>query len=514
LLLFRRTRARGLLLTVGVIAALIITSACYAPTEVTIVLSTDLGCVPTPRTAVFKGKPERLDLTPETETASCKDVAGSDSEIGSLVIVPSGDVNGRAAVKAMLTQRTDKSPASCEQDPADCIIATRSFSFVAHESRRVPIRLLKECLGVKCPAGKTCVGPNTCASTDVSCYEAGNCPPEDAGGAVVIVEDASRDASKPLKCVGLDGKGIITTSARMPSQHLAVSSPKWFFFWDNDLTAARPIVKVPQAGGTKTTVFTTTGGSLGSGPLALSVLGNDGVYARTQAQGVTNLYFVEIEDLPETAFQFPDNTGLTGMTGALNPQTVYASSSTGIWSLAHNKMATFVNISPKSAKGLVASLTTLYASRGNTVVAITRATNAEIGAIDLAPVPAVGSVVFSSDDDGAVFAAGSGGPSTGSTAPRILALSGTNGIHVTFPTTFPIALATDATHVYWTDGSAIRRARKPSNTPGFEVNKEETILPADGSDLDHVAVDADCIYYWRQASNGLVELRVMAKPVK
>jgi hypothetical protein len=160
--------------------AVVAAVACYGPTEVVVDLSTDLDCGASIRTAVYKGEPFRT--TPETETTTCASGAGT-SEIGTLTILPSGSDDGDAAIKAVLAIG-GKDPTTCDADPANCIVATRSFSFVAHTTRRLPIVLSQECLGKKCPDGQTCGAGGACISNAVTCGGGGcSLPGESDGGA-------------------------------------------------------------------------------------------------------------------------------------------------------------------------------------------------------------------------------------------------------------------------------------------------------------------------------------------
>src|SRR5688572_9697886 len=151
---------------------------CYGPTEMLVDVTTDLECTPENniQTHIFKGTPERPDLHAEATTrpGQCgpSEIAGV-QRIGTLVFVPSGDRDGRARVDVVLSRGKLATPESCRAaqaatpgDPstyADCIFATRVFSYLPHTSRRLPIHLSKDCIGYICPQiEQTCIRGRRC----------------------------------------------------------------------------------------------------------------------------------------------------------------------------------------------------------------------------------------------------------------------------------------------------------------------------------------------------------------
>jgi hypothetical protein len=237
-------------LTLG---SLVVLASCFAATEVTVALSTDLGCTTRVRTAVYKGSRGQFPNEPETETELCTHGA-ADSQIGTLVFVPSGSRSGTASVKAVLA-RGGKPPAACtDQSPEDCIFATRSFSYVAHTSRKLPIRLLATCLGKKaCPEGQTCGPSGDCISDRVTCAgeECGITPPtlgdggtpkEDGGG--TLPDGGSNSGS----CGG--SSGVLVDDAPMPP--LAADSATTLFWVEpsKQVNGGFAVWKIPKTGGT------------------------------------------------------------------------------------------------------------------------------------------------------------------------------------------------------------------------------------------------------------------------
>ena len=235
-----------------------ITAACYGPTEVAVVVTTDLACSEGPRTAIYKGMP--FDSAPDAETEGCEPVPNADTRIGSLVFLPSGDANGRAAVKVVLARK--RNVTECEAHPEDCIVATRSFSFVKHLSRRVPIRMLSACLGKQCPDGQTCGAGGTCVSNEVTCSDGRlrcrrRARGEPDGGPPGVADAGSdADAGPPLAgtCRGPNGDGTlaVVTGGVLGA---ALGAGVHYFV---DASSSK-LMSVPKSGGTSALVTPQSG---------------------------------------------------------------------------------------------------------------------------------------------------------------------------------------------------------------------------------------------------------------
>jgi hypothetical protein len=246
-------------------------AACYGPTQVVLDLSTDLGCAATIRTAVYK--PGSSPKEPETETTTCTPGAGV-SEIGTLTILPSGSNDGEASIKAVLAI-AGKDPTTCDADPTNCIVATRSFSFVAHSSRRVPILLAQECLGTKCPDGQTCGAGGACIANAVTCG-GGDCslPGESDGGVHDAGHSPSEAGSPPdsgvptpgTACGAPGGKPLVTTPGPITTT-LGTNAISWASIGPG-ATSGVDVKAIPKTGGSPTTVASVNG--------AVKVLGNHG----------------------------------------------------------------------------------------------------------------------------------------------------------------------------------------------------------------------------------------------
>lgn len=204
--------------------AVAVVVACYAPTEVRLQISTDHACLAQQsatdaapnaskriRTLIQLGaSPTELDEG--TETDRCE----GDGDIGSLVLLPrDGKRDARATVQVTMT-RDGSNPALCN-DPKSfgeqCIVTRRTFSFIEHTSRVVPIRLYEACKGVPCGPDRGCdaLGVCTFADVDLGC-EGSSDPrcdagaPVDAAGALVdapvAFEAGKPDATARPACTG------------------------------------------------------------------------------------------------------------------------------------------------------------------------------------------------------------------------------------------------------------------------------------------------------------------------
>ena len=189
---------RGALFTALGATAAAVAVACFAPTEVRLKLTTDVPCPTSPpaeplNTGIYVGA-SLASVDSVTESSRCTpDPAGND--LGDLVIVPSGARDARVTVEVALGTE-GASSVSCHPlrptDPIDkrCIVARRSFAFIEHTSRTLPIRLTANCLGRTCAdANDTCI--------DGECRSANVDQPAEDGGRPTVGEDASLDGAAP-----------------------------------------------------------------------------------------------------------------------------------------------------------------------------------------------------------------------------------------------------------------------------------------------------------------------------
>ena len=172
---------------------------CREPTQITVVVTSDVACAENEGTAITVG--EHGDLEDRPPSATTLECAGSSPRIGSLVVVPSGDKDDEVAIKVALG--VNGTVDECVSPPyADhCIVARRLLRYLPHTKLELPIAMRRECRGVFCDPNTTCV-LGQCVSAEVSpdectgsgCDETVLLDP-DAGPTADAGADASLDAA-------------------------------------------------------------------------------------------------------------------------------------------------------------------------------------------------------------------------------------------------------------------------------------------------------------------------------
>ena len=483
---------------VALAAPLLVAVACYGPTEVTVVVSTDLACSDGPRTAIFKGVP--FDVAPDAETDECAPAASGDSVVGSLVFVPSSDANGRAGVKVVLAR--GRSPSECDANPQECIVATRSFSFVEHLSRRLPIRMLSACLGKRCPDGQTCGAGGACVSNEVTCTSA-DCElvdetPDPDGGPPVTVEDAGAsadadaDAAGPT-CVGPNGAGFIAETGSMPGPQAAAFSGDAFYYLE-----AHRVMQVSKSGGAPFEVLDVSG-PLGSGLVALSTVSSTWALVRGVGAGPTTSYRFA-SGLGKGEFNLGENNTVTSLAAVttLGQHVAYVARETGIDKVTIGPSGVVTSFTKQGAQRIAADDAAVFASTDVGVRVLDRATAVEVvPTLDIHP---AGGLPVAFATDGTTVHA-SGAVKASPDAAAIVSLDGKTGTMTTIvPSVDPVrSLAVDATHVYWTSDLRVLRASRS----GKDKVPQVLFTAAPGEKVDHLAVDAECVYFWHE-TNGVV----------
>ena len=246
--------------------------ACYGPTEVRLEISTDLPCravgdggraASDPvRTLVRLGGAADSPIVADTATCSARAAGDAVADVGSIVVVPSGDRAARVTVQVTATA-DGSNPDLCGRPDtpvaaqAQCIVARRTFAFIKHTSRSLPIRLYASCKGQVCDASQTCNQSGTCESAvvddDTGCLASepgcngGPSPPVaplvDAGDSGdAAVEDAAdaadaADTAVRVPCLAANGTSVITTGPA--TARVAANSTR--LFWVDDAASATGI---------------------------------------------------------------------------------------------------------------------------------------------------------------------------------------------------------------------------------------------------------------------------------
>jgi hypothetical protein len=167
----------------GTLAGLVVACCgCQPPTEISVVLTTNLACGEIAGTAVVVGTPSDVEgKDAATVTSAC-----DQGRIGDIVLIPGKEREAAFVVKAVTG--VGVLPEDClvaETRPTDipgqrgCIVARRELSFLPKTPLTLPIAMRRACIGVVCGAGKTCVEGGVCASATVKdpmrCADPGGC---------------------------------------------------------------------------------------------------------------------------------------------------------------------------------------------------------------------------------------------------------------------------------------------------------------------------------------------------
>jgi hypothetical protein len=179
--------------------------SCLDPTEVTLVISTNLPCTAVTQSggvAISVGPPGDDSVSPSAVAKSCSDDGG----VGTLVVVPNGDPKAQLGIRVVVG--VDASTSSCDQtNYAGCIVARRSLYYVPHQPLTMPIYLDQACVSVHCDPNSTCQNgqcvPAETTCTNSICSVTGDGGPPDAGppdasdgGPTCVTSQASVAVSK------------------------------------------------------------------------------------------------------------------------------------------------------------------------------------------------------------------------------------------------------------------------------------------------------------------------------
>lgn len=127
-------------------------SACRAPTQLTLVLGTDVPCTDLDGVSVTTGPLGEIERRPPTATTS---TCGADGLVGSLVVVPSDAKDDELALR--ISAGFGRPVEECAAPyGAGCIVARRVLRFIPHESLTLHIELDVDCAGIPCGATETC----------------------------------------------------------------------------------------------------------------------------------------------------------------------------------------------------------------------------------------------------------------------------------------------------------------------------------------------------------------------
>ncbi len=130
---------------------------CRSPTQIDVVVTTDLACAQVAGTSVTAGTLGEIErIPPASTTTHC--VSGA---IGSVVLIPSGDDGALVAFK-VVTAIDGQDVERCTPDDAgsygsSCIVARRAIRYLPHTPLQVDVLMSGECAGNACDPKSTCV---------------------------------------------------------------------------------------------------------------------------------------------------------------------------------------------------------------------------------------------------------------------------------------------------------------------------------------------------------------------
>ncbi len=151
-------------------------TGCRSPTEVELVLSTDVPCASFKGAAIFVSSSQEgaESSAPSTIAYSCEDTGA----LGSLIVIPAGDKDQPLFVRIVAGIDLDATRCTTNDPDGQCIVTRRRLSFLPHEHLTLPISLDVDCRGRVCGQTEACqqgrcidatVDPNSCTSDDDAC---------------------------------------------------------------------------------------------------------------------------------------------------------------------------------------------------------------------------------------------------------------------------------------------------------------------------------------------------------
>jgi hypothetical protein len=167
--------------------ALALVGACREPTQLTLVLSTDARCS-SPKATTSVSVAPSFDALPDAPGAIASTCTSPSGDIGTIVLVPSGDKSATVAIEIVAgVDREACAPRA--KDTTGCIVARRRIRFAPHTELRLPIVLAARCAGVTCGPDQTCDASGACVSaecSDPSCANVAPPPPPPVDGGASI----------------------------------------------------------------------------------------------------------------------------------------------------------------------------------------------------------------------------------------------------------------------------------------------------------------------------------------
>jgi len=183
--------------------------SCLAPTEIILVLSTNVACAVVQKNgiAIALGEPNDEDSGIATTTQLCSDDGG----VGTAVLVPHSSIDQPIGIR--VTLGIDAAADQCGPKYEGCIVARRSLRFDPHTPLTLPIDLDEACHGIPCTPDSTCVS-GACVEAGVEC-DGSSCGLVDAG------IDAAPASCDPVPDV------LVAPGAGQGAARVALSNDGW-----------------------------------------------------------------------------------------------------------------------------------------------------------------------------------------------------------------------------------------------------------------------------------------------
>lgn len=193
-------------------------SHCVGATEIMLDLHTDVSCavVGVRGVTIAVGEPNDETTGIVTSATSCD--AGS---IGTLALLPRGDIGGPVAVRVVLGVNTKADDCAAPNAYSGCIVARRSLRYSPHAKLTLPIDLDQDCLDDPCGPDSTCVH-GSCTDAGTTCE--GNVCGIDAGA----IEAGPPDAG------ACNTSALIGSTSVAATPHIARAAQGYAIAWFTD----------------------------------------------------------------------------------------------------------------------------------------------------------------------------------------------------------------------------------------------------------------------------------------
>jgi alpha-tubulin suppressor-like RCC1 family protein len=149
----------------GLVGVLLTFSACRTPTQITLVITTDLKCSALKGTSITVGPRGSVEGNNVNEYfTECNDATG---RLGTTVLVPNDKKNAEVAIRIVTGVTTPV--AQCKAPLYEgCIVARRIARFIPHTELTIRIPMEAACQDEACAPDSTCVQLGQCRSATIS----------------------------------------------------------------------------------------------------------------------------------------------------------------------------------------------------------------------------------------------------------------------------------------------------------------------------------------------------------